>query len=161
SVSLPILRCPMFDLGAVWRLLRGGGKRRWTRPSARPRPRPAGAGVSLESLEDRTLLSVSFAPAVRLPVGLRPESVVTGDLNNDGKQDVVVLNQGQFPDFTSSVSVLLANGDGSFRPAVTTGLFPGAISVAAGDFNNDGRLDLAIASRSHNVVEVLRGNGDG
>src|SRR5262249_27082594 len=44
---------------------------------------------------------------------------------------------------------------------ITTGLLPGAISVAAGDFNNDGRLDLAIVSRSNNVVEVLRGNGDG
>jgi hypothetical protein len=112
-------------------------------------------------MEDRTLPSVSFAPAVPLPVGLRPESTLTADLNNDGKLDIVVLNQGQLPDFTSSVGVLLGNGDGNFRPAITTGLLPGAISLAAGDFNNDGRPDLAIASRLNSVVEVLRGNGDG
>jgi hypothetical protein len=151
----------MFDLSPVWKWLRGGGKRRATRPPAGPRPRPAGGRLSLESLEDRTVLSVSFAPAVSLPVGFRPESIVTADLNNDGKQDIVVLNQGQFPDFQSSVSVLLGNGDGSFRPAVTTGLLPGANSVAAGDFDNDGRLDLAVANRLSDVVEVLRGNGDG
>jgi hypothetical protein len=119
--------------------------------------------LSLESLEDRTLLSVSFAPALVLPVGSRPDSMVTADLNNDGKQDIVVLNQG-LPvtnGFTSSVSVLLGNGNGTFSPAVTTGLLAGANSVAAGDFNRDGRLDLAISNMLSDVVEVLRGNGDG
>jgi hypothetical protein len=94
-------------------------------------------------------------------VGFRPESVVTADLNNDGQQDVVVLNQGQFPDRTSSVSVLLGNGDGSFQPAITTNLLAGATSVAVGDFNGDGKLDLAITSGLNDAVEVLRGNGDG
>src|SRR5262245_7048185 len=155
------MRCLMFDLSPVRKWLRGSGKRRTTRPSARPRPRPAGARLSLESLEDRTLLSVSFAPAVSLPVGFRPGSMVTADLNSDGKQDIVALNQGQLRDFQSSVSVLLGNGDGSFRPAITTGLLPGANSVAAGDFDNDGRLDLAVANMLNDVVEVLRGNGDG
>src|SRR5262249_20092516 len=121
----------------------------------------AGGRLSLESLEDRTLLSTSFAPAVSLPVGFRPEAPVTADLNGDGRQDIVALNRGQFPDLQSSVSVLLGNGDGGFRPAVTTGLLPGALSVAAGDFNNDGRRGLAVANRVNNVVEVLRGNGDG
>ena len=151
----------MFGLSPVWKWLSSSGQRRATRPPAGSRPRPAGGRLSLEALEDRTVLSVSFAPAVSLPVGLRPESIVTADLNNDGKQDIVVLNQGQFRDFQSSVSVLLGNGDGSFRPAITTGLLPGAISVAAGDFNNDGQLDLAVANRLNDVVEVLRGNGDG
>src|SRR5262249_52776561 len=64
-------------------------------------------------------------------------------------------------DFTSSVSVLLGNGNGTFSPAVTTGLLAGANSVAAGDFNRDGRLDLVIANRLTDVVEVLQGNGDG
>jgi hypothetical protein len=151
----------MSALSFMAKLLRGSGTRRTTNPSVRPRPRPAGSRLSLESLEDRNLLSLSFAPAVSFPVGLRPESIVTADLNNDGRQDIAVLNQGQPPDFTSTVSVLLGNGGGTFRPAVTTGLLPGANSVAAGDFNGDGRLDLAISNRLTDVVEVLRGNGDG
>ena len=120
-----------------------------------------GRSLGLESLEVRNLLSVSFAPAVTFPVGLRAAIHGDGGPQHDGKQDIVVLNQGQSPDLTSSVSVLLGNGDGSFRPAVTTGILPAPTSVAVGDFNRDGRLDLAIANPSNNVVEVLRGNGDG
>src|SRR5262249_47504624 len=120
-----------------------------------------GRTLGLESLEVRNLLSVSFAPTATFPVGLRPQSTVMADLNNDGKQDIAVVNQGLFPDLTSSVSVLLGNGDGSFRPDVTTGLLRGANSAAVGDFNRERRLDLVIANPSNNVVEVLRGNGDG
>jgi hypothetical protein len=117
--------------------------------------------LSVESLEDRYLLSLSFAPAVTFPVGSRPAPVVTADLNGDGKQDIVVLNQGDFPDRTSSVSVLLGNGDGSFQPAVTTNVLAGATSLAVGDFHGQGKLDLAITNGLNNSVEVLRGNGDG
>jgi hypothetical protein len=111
-------------------------------------------------LEDRKLLTVSFAPAITFPVGLRPESIVTADLGN-GHQDIMVLNQGQLPDRTSSVSVLLGNGDGTFQPAITTSVLPGATSIAVGDFQGDGKLDLAVVSGLDNSVEVLRGNGDG
>src|SRR5262245_59502101 len=152
---------PLTKKGVVMFLSRVlGGRRRvpWRRPS---RPRRSWGRFSLESCEDRTLLSLSFAPAVTVPVGSRPDSAVTADLNNDGKQDIVVLNQGLPDGFTSSVSVLLGNGNGTFSPAVTTGLLAGANSVAAGDFNRDGRLDLAIANQFTDVVEVLRGNGDG
>ena len=69
------------------------GERRPASPRPPSRPHPAGSRLSLESLENRTLPSVSFAPAVSLPVGLRPEHVVTADLGN-GHQDIVVLNQG-------------------------------------------------------------------
>jgi hypothetical protein len=117
--------------------------------------------MSLESLEDRYLLSLSFAPAVVLPVGLSPESIVTADLTGNGNQDIVVVNQGESPDFQSSVSVLLGNGDGTFQPAITTNVLPGADSVAVGDFHGDGHLDLVLANRVTDVVEVLRGNSDG
>src|SRR5262249_10418701 len=57
------------------------------------------------------------------------------------------------------------NGDGTFQNAITTtNLLTGSSglnAIAVGDFNGDGNLDLAIANRSNNVVEVLRGNGDG
>jgi hypothetical protein len=87
--------------------------------------------------------------------------MVTADLNNDGNQDIVVLNTC----LQNSVSVLLGNGNGTFQHAIPTNLLAGASTQphasAVGDFNGDGHLDLAIANRLNNVVEVLRGNGDG
>src|SRR5262249_62118803 len=63
--------------------------------------------------------------------------------------------------YSGSVSVLLANGDGSFQAAHTFagGNFPS--SVAVGDFNGDGIPDLAVANTRSNNVSVLLGNGDG
>src|SRR5262249_4844725 len=151
----------MFDLSPVWKLLRGSGKRRTARPSVRSRPRPAGSRVSLELLEDRTLLT-TFGPPITLPiaagVGGGARSIVTADLGN-GHQDIVVL--GSPTGSSSSVSVLLGNGDGTFRSAITTNLPVQANSVAVGDFNRDGKLDLVFTNSSNNTVEVLWGNGDG
>src|SRR5262249_46350130 len=122
------------------------------------------------SLEDRNLLSVSFAPAVTFPVGVHPRAITVADFNNDGTPDLAVVNLGQFSTFQSSLSVLLGNGDGSFQPAVTTDLLnsgPGtgiAQSVAVGDFNGDGLPDVALntaGSPANPAVEVLLGNGDG
>src|SRR5262249_3258612 len=137
------------------------GQRRRVSRRRPSRPGRSWGRFSLEPCEHRTLLSLSFAPPVTLPVGLRPDSVVTGDFNTDGNQDIVVLNQGQSPDRISSVSVLRGNGAGSFQGAVTTSVLAGATSLAAGDFNRDGKLDLAITSGLNNSVEVLQGNGDG
>ena len=66
-----------------------------------------------------------------------------GDFNGDGKLDLAVAN---FVD--SSVSVLLGNGDGTFQVAVDygTGSQGEPLSVAVGDFNADGKLDLAVAN---------------
>src|SRR5262249_47046449 len=129
------------------------------RPS---RPRPARSRMSLEPLEDRTLLTTAFGPPITLPipagVGGGARSIVTADVGN-GHQDIVVL--GSPTGSSASVSVLLGNGDGTFKPALTTNLPVQANSLAAGDFNRDGKLDLVFTTSSNNTVEVLRGNGDG
>ncbi len=87
-----------------------------------------------------------------------PVAIVTADLNGDGKADLAIVNQGN-----NSVSILLGNGDvnGTFtpKPAVTVGLAPTAI--AAGAFNNDQKLDLAVTNRDSNTVSVLLGSGPG
>jgi len=67
--------------------------------------------------------------------------VVLADVNGDGKQDAIVVNSS-----SSTFSVLLGMGDGTFGAKVdyTTGGMP--LSLAAGDLNGDGRLDLAITN---------------
>ena len=100
----------MFDLSPVRKLLRGSGKRRTTKPPVRSRPRPAGARLSLDSLEDRNLLSAGFAPPVSFATGAGPGSVIVADFNADGVPDLLTANS-----LDASVSVLLGNGDGSFQ----------------------------------------------
>src|SRR5713101_8073954 len=96
------------------------------------------ARLRLEALEDRCLLN--FGPAVNYPVVVSyPQDMVVCDFNADGKADLVTINATQ-------VSVLAGNGDGTFGAAQTTTAGSGMRSVAAGDFNGDGRLDLAITS---------------
>src|SRR5262245_6267258 len=137
---------------------------------SRPLPRSARRHtLTLETLEDRTV--PTFLPAVTLPVGVDPRAVTVADFNNDGKPDLVVVNAGPSSTTTqSSLSVLLGNGDGSFRPAVTTNILNGgagngnAQSVAVGDFNGDGQTDVALNTSggpAGPAVEVLLGKGDG
>lgn len=59
------------------------------------------------------------------------------------------------------VTILLGNGDGTFRAGVDYGVDQGPLSVAVGDFKGDGKLDLAVTNFNSQTVSVLFGNGDG
>ena len=87
-----------------------------------------------------------------------PTSLAAGDFNNDGKLDLAVTSA--VTGGNDAVSVLLGNGDGSFAPPITYSGFSGP-SVAVGDFNGDGKLDLAVANRVSHNVSILLGRGDG
>jgi FG-GAP-like repeat len=119
----------------------------------------------------------TFGPAVSYGSGGQlARSVVVGDVNKDGKLDLVVANTFlSFQDLRSAVGVLLGNGDGTFQPALSY-LSGGAdsASVVIGDVNGDGNPDL-LATNCDAVftsacgalgvgegsVGVLLGNGDG
>ena len=89
-------------------------------------------------------------------VGKNPTSVVTGDLNGDGMADLITTNIGN-----DSLSILLGNGDGSFRDPVTLRLPEQPRAVLLHDFNGDGRLDLAVANSGNHRVTILLGKGNG
>ena len=102
----------------------------------------------------------SFIQTIGSPVGVGnfPRTVAVGDFNLDGKPDMVTANA-----LSNNVTILLGNGTGGFtQPAgspVSTGNFP--FSVAVGDFNTDGKPDLATANTSSNNVTILLGDGLG
>jgi len=80
---------------------------------------------------DGTLL-----PRVKYALGRRPLSLDIGDVNGDGRADVVV---GNFD--SSTIGVLLQNASGTLDPMVTYATV-NSLSVKIGDFNSDGRMDV-------------------
>ena len=82
---------------------------------------------------------------------------MTGDFNNDGRIDLAVLRTK-----SNQISILLGNGNGTFQVAgqPIVAVPTGSLSLATGDFNNDGRLDLVTTS-SGSTVNVLLGNANG
>src|SRR5437016_5672023 len=63
---------------------------------------------------------------------------------------------------SSDVSILLGNGDGTFRPAVNYSGLSAPVAVIVADFNHDGHADLAVSNSAGSApVTIFLGNGDG
>ena len=103
---------------------------------------------------------ISFS-RTEIPTGPSCCSVVTGDLNGDGKPDLVVTFSDSFDAGGRQLLVLMGNGDGSFATRNTLDLGQSFILVAAVDVNGDKRADLIITAPFNGDSFVLPGNGDG
>ena len=90
--------------------------------------------------------------------GIAPGIVLVDDMNGDGRLDLVVANEKG-----SNVSVLLNDGKRGFSPSRGSPFpaGPNPNDLASGDFNGDGRVDLAIANHETQHVTLLLGDGHG
>jgi hypothetical protein len=110
---------------------------------------------------DHQLGFATTTAAVSTAADTLPWEAAVGDFNNDGKLDVATANYGD-----DTVSVIPGNSDGTFGNAIVTDTgfsnnHYGPHSVAVGNFNNDGNLDLAVADFLYGRISILLGKGDG
>jgi hypothetical protein len=92
-----------------------------------------------------------FQKPFNFATALGPYILATADMNGDGKLDLVATDYGIN---VASVSVLLGNGDGTFQTYTD---YDGSHTsyLALGDFNNDGRMDVAIPNSTSDTVTIL------
>ena len=104
------------------------------------------------------LLALVSAPAqtfTRTDYPILGNNHIVADLNGDGIPDLAATG-------LQGVGIMLGNGDGTFRPRVDFSAGAQSQDLAAGDFNGDGRIDLAVSLNSSEFsLAVLTGNGDG
>ena len=105
------------------------------------------------------------------PNAFLPNALLVTDVNGDRRLDIAVANRAFFDsDRVPVASILIGNGNGTFQPPRDVGSDNRGESLAAADFDGDGRQDLAIGnyrvadssfSLSAPVISILLGKGDG
>lgn len=98
---------------------------------------------------------ISFAAPTTAATGSTDISIATADFNGDGNTDLVSANVQ-----SKTLSVLLGNGDGTFRTETLSTSPDSPCSVVTGDFNGDGKMDI-VAGFFTDTIKTYFGNGDG
>ena len=125
---------------------------------------PLAAVFCVCSLFSEAALAAGFLPPQHYGVGKAPYGIVLADFNHDGKTDIATSNLK-----SHDVSILLGNGDGTFQASKTYRAAPdtrtSTIDLVAGDFNEDGNLDLVVtlgdSFQYQKSASLLLGRGDG
>ena len=107
----------------------------------------------------------TFQPKVDYATAAGPQQVAAGDFNHDGNLDLAVVTTGCNKCGLQMVSILLGKGDGTFGAHVEYEIPNYPYAITLGDFNGDGKLDLAVggtdSSGNLGAAGILLGNGDG
>lgn len=102
----------------------------------------------------------TFQEPANYPTASGVGAVAVADFNGDSHPDIVYTTYGSSA--TNPISILLGDGKGNFTAAGAAFSSGGdAVYVAVGDFNGDGKLDLATGNFNDATVSILLGNGDG
>ncbi|HEY2362781.1 MAG TPA: VCBS repeat-containing protein [Candidatus Angelobacter sp.] len=91
--------------------------------------------------------------------GAGANQLIQADFNGDHIPDLATVNNS-----SNTVSILINNGDGTFRAHLEFATGPGPTGLAAVDFNKDGKMDLVVSNSQADAahsVSILLGNGDG
>src|SRR5580704_1824014 len=132
-------------------------------PSGLRLPSPTKVGRASKTSSSSQVSPIFMQAPAYSSGGVSAVALASGDINGDGKADMVVVNED-----SSNIGVLLGNGDGSLQAAQSYssgGTDP--FSVALADVNGDGKLDVIVANiyQTNSVVGgnvgILLGNGDG
>ncbi|MCX7916781.1 MAG: VCBS repeat-containing protein, partial [bacterium] len=103
-----------------------------------------------------------FSEPVHYQTGQNPRNVISADFNNDGILDLAVANKN-----SNNVSILIGKNDGSFNSAVNYNFAPAfgydfsPSDLVSGDFNKDGKIDIAVSNYSGRIYGIMINNGDG
>jgi hypothetical protein len=92
-------------------------------------------------------------------VGAGANQLIQADFNGDHIPDLATVNNS-----SNTVSIIINNGDGTFRAHTEFATGPGPTGLAAVDLNKDGKLDLVVSNSQADAahsVSILIGNGDG
>jgi Bacterial Ig-like domain (group 3)/FG-GAP-like repeat len=105
------------------------------------------------------LSAQNFTGPYHIPASVNPATLVVGDLNGDGRPDIVWIEEGPPP----AAHILLAQANGNYLAAPGLSLSNSTGSCVLDDFNLDQHLDLVCSAYTGSgaLVQVFLGNGDG